>query len=337
MAGAPISTAPPGVDRREVILRGIDPATSSGLEIGPSLNPIVPKSGGTRIESVDHTDADSLRAKYGPHVGVDISRIEDVDHIWAGGRLRDAVPGDATFDYVIASHVLEHLPNPIAFLQDCSRLLRAGGTLALALPDHRFCFDHLRPPTTFGQWVDAYDGDRKLHTPGTVVDHLLHATQRNGAIAWDAANTLPLGFVHDYPESISALAQARAQADYLDVHAWVFNPHSFAALVEMARRFELIDLELVDLVDTVGSEFFATFRRPRCTGDQPASATETADDEAARLARLSSSRATERAPDVSDQAALPRPLAHRAYRMARRLAGRLRRAARRVGDRLAAR
>ena len=324
MPGAPISTAPPGVDRREVILRGIDPATSSGLEIGPSLNPIVPKSGGTRIESVDHTDADSLRAKYGPHVGVDTSRIEDVDHVWSGGRLRDAVPGDTAFDYVIASHVLEHLPNPIAFLQDCAQLLRAGGTLALALPDHRYCFDHLRPPTTFGQWVDAYDGDRKLHTPGTVIDHLLHATQRAGAIAWDAANTLPLGFVHDYPESISALAQARAQAGYLDVHAWVFNPHSFAALVEMARRFELVDLELVDLVDTVGSEFFVTLRRPRCTGDQPASAT-AGDDEAARLARLSSSRATERLPDAIDRAALPRPLSHRVYRTARRLAGRVRR------------
>jgi hypothetical protein len=91
----------------------------------------------------------------------------------------------------------------------------------------------------------------------------------------------------------------------------------------MARRFELIDLELVGLVDTVDSEFFATLRTPIGTDRPPRSAA--TGDEAARLARLLASRSTERAPDVAELAAMPRPLPERIYRRARRTAGRVRR------------
>ena len=297
-----------GADRRTLLLRGIDVGGGLGLEIGPSINPVVPKASGARVRTVDHADAATLRAKYGAHVGVDTQPIEEVDHVWAGGRLRDAVTDEAAFDYVLASHVLEHLPNPLAFLQDCARLLRPGGRLSLALPDHRFCFDHARPLTTFGPWLDAYDSDRQLHTPGTVMDHLLYAVRRGPAISWDADNTDPVELVHSYPQAFDALVAARGQAEYLDVHAWVLNPSSFAFLVEAGRRFGLIDLELVDLVDTVGSEFFAVLVKPgRGVPAAPAP------DDSARLDRLAAARNTERAPEHA------RPPATLARRVVRRL------------------
>lgn len=311
---APVSAA--GRDRRALLLGPIDVHVAEGLEIGPSLNPIVPKTSGARVRSVDHTDAATLRAKYADHGGVDVTKIEEVDFVWAGGRLRDAVGASAAFDYVVASHVLEHLPNPIAFLQDCAALLRPGGRLALALPDHRFCFDHARPLTTFGAWVDAYDADRQLHTPGTVVDHLLHAVARNGAIMWTAAERAPVTLVHGYPEAVSALDQARAQAGYLDVHAWVLNPSSFALLVENARRFGLVELDVLELVDTVDGEFFVALGRSSSAVTQPPV------DDDRRLALMLAARATERAPVG------PAPEAVTLARRARRTLGRL---ARRLG------
>ena len=211
---------------------------------------------------------------------------------------------------MVASHVLEHLPNPIAFLQDCVALLRPGGRLALALPDHRFCFDHARPLTTFGAWVDAFDADRQLHTPGTVIDHLLHAVARNGAIMWTAAERAAVTLVHGYPEAVSALDQARAQAGYLDVHAWVLNPSSFALLVENARRFGLVELDVLELVDTVDGEFFVALERSHSAAMQPP-----ADDDR-RLALMLAARETERAPVGPP----PDPLT--LARRARRLLGR---------------
>ena len=285
MTVAPLTPLTPDFDRRAVLLGGIELATSSGLEIGPSFSPIVPKSDGTRIKTVDHTDAESLRLKYADNETIDVTRIEAVDYVWSSGRLRDAVPEPGGFDYVIGSHVLEHMPNPIAFLQDCSNLLAAGGTLALALPDHRFCFDLLRPTTTIGQWIDAYDAKRLLHTPGTVADHVLHATKRDGLIAWTPAHTSPVEFLHTYDEAIASLEQARTQADYLDVHAWVFNPHSFAALIEVSNRFGLIDLQINELTESAGMEFFASLQKSSAIR-----VAETPDEEAACLDRMLAAR-----------------------------------------------
>ena len=44
---------------------------------------------------------------------------------------------DHTLDYVVASHVLEHVANPIAALAECYRVIRPGGILYLVVPDRR--------------------------------------------------------------------------------------------------------------------------------------------------------------------------------------------------------
>lgn len=41
---------------------------------------------------------------------------------------------DASFDRVIATHVLEHLPNPHRVLREWIRVLKPGGTLSVVLP-----------------------------------------------------------------------------------------------------------------------------------------------------------------------------------------------------------
>ncbi len=41
---------------------------------------------------------------------------------------------DASFDTVLSSQTLEHVPDPLFYIQQCYRLLRAGGTLILTAP-----------------------------------------------------------------------------------------------------------------------------------------------------------------------------------------------------------
>ncbi len=41
---------------------------------------------------------------------------------------------DASFDRLIATHVLEHMPNPVAVLQEWNRVVRKGGLISLVLP-----------------------------------------------------------------------------------------------------------------------------------------------------------------------------------------------------------
>jgi 2-polyprenyl-3-methyl-5-hydroxy-6-metoxy-1,4-benzoquinol methylase len=51
------------------------------------------------------------------------------------GDLESAHYPDEHFDAVILSHVIEHVPKPVALLAECRRVLRPGGQLVLATPN----------------------------------------------------------------------------------------------------------------------------------------------------------------------------------------------------------
>src|SRR5580698_7804560 len=54
-----------------------------------------------------------------------------------------------SYDFVAASHVLEHVANPLRALTEWKRIVRPSGTVLLVLPHKRHTFDHRRPFTTF--------------------------------------------------------------------------------------------------------------------------------------------------------------------------------------------
>ena len=113
------------VDRREKALAHID-LNGRGLEIGASHSPLLPKSSGVRVKTVDHASRAELVQKYRAQ-GIPedkLANIEDVDYIWTQGSLADAVGEPGAFDYIICSHVIEHMVDVIGFVQACESLLR---------------------------------------------------------------------------------------------------------------------------------------------------------------------------------------------------------------------
>lgn len=53
------------------------------------------------------------------------------------------------YDFLLASHVLEHVANPLRALGEWSRVVVPGGALLVLVPDKRNSFDHRRPYTSF--------------------------------------------------------------------------------------------------------------------------------------------------------------------------------------------
>ena len=53
-----------------------------------------------------------------------------------------------SYDFLLSSHCLEHVANPLAALHEWRRVVRPGGHLVLLLPDPAHTFDHRRPVTT---------------------------------------------------------------------------------------------------------------------------------------------------------------------------------------------
>jgi SAM-dependent methyltransferase len=130
---------PAGLDRRDKILTAIG-RHMRVIELGPSFAPLAPKADGWDVCVVDHLPRPQLIEKYRGHPDVDVSRIEEVDIVWTDEALDAVVPVEwhGTFDACIASHVLEHMPDPLGFLKSMERLLAPTGVVSLAMPDTRF-------------------------------------------------------------------------------------------------------------------------------------------------------------------------------------------------------
>jgi hypothetical protein len=233
------------------------------IEIGASYNPIAPKAGGWHTKTLDHTTREKLIAHYRGHSGVDVNRIEEVDFIWTGGPLTDAVPTalHGTFDAFVASHVIEHTPDLIAFLDSAAVLLKAESVVILAIPDKRYCFDYFQPLTTTGQLLGAHAEQRSRHTRGVAFDHMAYVVNNGGVGAWGQQPIQELRFFHTVEEARKLFDSIEKREDYVDLHAWRFTPASFELiLLELARLGET-DWCVDRVTPANGCEFFAWLRR----------------------------------------------------------------------------
>ncbi|RTZ09448.1 methyltransferase domain-containing protein [Flavobacterium sp. GSP27] len=59
---------------------------------------------------------------------------------------------DNKYDFLIASHCLEHCANTLKTVKEWVRVIKKGGAILLILPDKRYTFDHNRPISTFGHF-----------------------------------------------------------------------------------------------------------------------------------------------------------------------------------------
>jgi SAM-dependent methyltransferase len=75
---------------------------------------------------------------------------------------------DETYDFVLSSHCLEHLANPLGGLLEWRRVLKPNGLLVLVLPHKDGTFDHLRPVTRLSHLV----ADLEQNTPESDLTHL---------------------------------------------------------------------------------------------------------------------------------------------------------------------
>jgi len=258
----------PPRDRRDVILRNLD-LDGLGLEIGPSHNPLLPKSQGYRVETIDHADANHLREKYRA-LGQDVGRIEEVDYVSGGGSIFETIGKPGRYDYIVASHVIEHIPDILGFLQDCERLLKPNGHVSLAVPDKRYCFDVFQALSTTGQVLQAHIDHASRPDPGTIFDHFANCANRGGQITWPVESKEKPCFIHDLTKAAELYEKGRSGTEYLDAHIWRFVPSSFRLIINDLNTLKEISLRELSFMVPGGFEFFVTLSRggPGCRHDR---------------------------------------------------------------------
>lgn len=251
-------------DRHPPALRCIEPARQSGLEFGPLASPLVRRTDGD-IQYIDVAATEELRAKYRGHSNVDVEHIEHVDYVWTDGPLREVVGPDTEFDYVIAAHVIEHVPDPIWWLQEVHSVLRDGGVLILVVPDRRFTFDYLRPESTVGQLVESYLTHVRKPSPQQIYDHHAYYVVLTAAEAWSPEfDPAQLQRFHRDPmPALELCLESLATGDYIDTHCHVFTPASFLDALEHMVFLHLLQFVVHSFFPTERgqNQFFAVLQR----------------------------------------------------------------------------
>ena len=75
---------------------------------------------------------------------------------------------DGKYDFVLASHVLEHIANPMEALREWNRILKVGGAMLVIVPDKQRTFDHKRPFTT----IEHLESDFQANTQEDDLTHV---------------------------------------------------------------------------------------------------------------------------------------------------------------------
>lgn len=130
-----------------------------GIEIGALNNPLRLGEKVASVLYIDRADRESLIGQNPETCETGIRKpdmIADAEDL--GPLLSDSQ------DFVIACHVLEHMPNPLKALLEIFRVLKPGGILYLSIPDKRFTFDNKRPITTLTHVIKDYKEGATVET-----------------------------------------------------------------------------------------------------------------------------------------------------------------------------
>lgn len=222
-----------------------------GIELGPGHHPFVLPLGGASVRYVDRWEPSQNKELFPELGGTAVFPEPDVVANLDTDRLRMIPSGSQ--DFVIASHVLEHLAEPLGQIEDIYRVLRDGGATLILLPDRRHTFDRLRCPTPLAHLVVEHE-----QGVTTISDAHIEEFIRNTG-GWNA------DWTDDDRQKVFDLQRNRS----IHVHCW--TEEEFLAVLEhtmavMGMRWELLDTLFVDEVP--GSLEFGMVLR-KSTSDLP--------------------------------------------------------------------
>lgn len=246
----------PEETRRALLLNGLD-LNKPGLEISPLFRPIALKSR-HNVYYTDYTSAEDSRSKHSNYVHADIM---DIDFIWIPGvSLSECVPKGQKFHWAIASHVLEHVPDPIGWLLEVFEVLEVGAIFSLALPDKHYCFDKFRRETDVADLIDQWVRKQRIPSPRQLYDFLSRSVDYNGIPSEKAEQFKFATRNYTDEEALSFVINSWVTGTYFDAHCSVFTPESFYELLSQLNKIGIINVDASQPL-SVNGEFHITLRK----------------------------------------------------------------------------
>jgi hypothetical protein len=194
-----------------------------GIEIGALQKPTaVPAD--AKVRYVDRLTLEESRKAF-PELGdvpmVTPDILDDAETLMTLGA--------ASQDFLIASHVLEHMQNPVLALQNWLRVVKHGRPVLVVVPHHTNRLDRERTVTTLQHLIDDYAlyASRQSETRA-------HYTQY-------ARSTFA-----ELPEPFQDGMALRYERDNTAIHFHTFSRSSFEELLTWATGFLAFEVRLIE-------------------------------------------------------------------------------------------
>jgi SAM-dependent methyltransferase len=227
------------VGRTEAVLGRI-PLQGHGLELSPGTSPLVDKRD-RKIVYCDKFGREDLSRLYPGGKFVDIDVV-------LGDRPLDQVFSKEQFDYIVSSHVIEHIPDFIQFFISASKILRTNGVIVSLLPDKRYTFDVLRQISSVHDIEMAHAA--KLISPSdAMIEEFYRNCDMNASAEGLWSGTYKPERTHAPQEALVQIAKVDPQKKP-DVHCYTFSPDTFRVLITHVIERHVPNLSLVEISDT---------------------------------------------------------------------------------------
>jgi len=148
----------------------------------------------------------------------------------------------SSLDYVAASHVIEHIANPVAAICEWYRVLRPGGIMYMVVPDRRYSWDRFRNLTTCAHMFDDY-------VKGTTDCDATHIDDFVDNVDWSEFD--PSTPAEDVPlkkkERKKVYHHAVSAGEIINIHFHVYEPANVMDLFKKMTEHPQINLKLTIL------------------------------------------------------------------------------------------
>lgn len=221
------------------------------LELGPLNRPIADKSIYPNVFYCDVRSTEDVRKLYSGNdyleatgIMVNPETIVPIDYV-IQESYEKTFENVEKFDYVIASHVLEHMENLIFALRDISTVLKPGGVFCIIYPDKRYCFDHFRNSASFRDAYNVFCNGTEENAPMVLDFYYSVVPENNPYVFWQKEGVLRHLPTASFENAVKHYEQALEGIKMDDVHYWPFTDMDFLKFLYDCTRAKLIPFRCV--------------------------------------------------------------------------------------------
>lgn len=223
--------------RRHAIIKHF---SGSGIELGALHRPV--DAPHLNVKYVDRFSTEDLRKQYPELNDKKLVHVDIVDDAESLECIQDQ-----SQDFVIANHLIEHMPNPIKALLTWQRVLKPRGRLLLSAPDKRVTFDEDRELTSIEHLLDDYNNPSHARDFEAFKDFALKVSCR---------------YCHIRPEKeADELARELWEQNY-SIHYHVWDYRRFNNFLNyLSEHFDNWHMKVIDKLPTIKDRFVFVLER----------------------------------------------------------------------------